>query len=432
MKQVVRDVRRTPVLLANSNFYGTLAATRSLGESGIPVYIADDDLLGVSRWSRHAARAIRAPSLAEPARFVDWVRGVGESEPGIVLYPTSDEAAYLYALHRDELAKTFRMYSPHVDAILHVLDKKRLYASAKEVGMRVPDTWFPDTEDDVERIAREAPMPVLVKPRTQVLSNTHSKGVVVDQPAELAARYSTFVRSTQYGRELLERFPDAPKAMIQQFVPEAAEQIYVLAAFVDKTGKHFAARSAMKVFQRPRSLGIGLCFEESPLSPKLAELARKLAEACGYYGLFQLEFIKTEDDYLLIDFNPRFYNQLAFDVARGLPLPQIVYSAALGEDAAAAEMVDAAQDQHDSGTRVFCNAFGLRVMLSTQRLAGRMTATEASKWKAWYARHEGGAIDPAIAPGDVLPGVIDVAAQLYAYARHPRAFLRKIVLDRTA
>src|SRR4051812_3312709 len=106
MSPGARDVRHTPpVLLANPDFYGTLAATRSLGERGIPVYIADDRLLGVSRWSRHATRALRAPSLADPARFIEWLRGVGSREPGIVLYPTSDEAAYLYALHRDELSR---------------------------------------------------------------------------------------------------------------------------------------------------------------------------------------------------------------------------------------------------------------------------------------------------------------------------------------
>ena len=143
------------------------------------------------------------------------------------------------------------------------------------------------------------------------------------------------------------------------------------------------------------------------------------------------ELIKSGDRYLLIDFNPRFYNQLAFDVARGLPIPQIVYRACLGDEATVAALVASAGQQPNAETRVFCNAFGLKVMLSTQRLAGRMSATEATKWRHWYERHLTTAIDPAIAPGDTLPGYIDVAAQLYAYARHPRAFVRKIVLDRT-
>src|SRR5262249_35074938 len=86
MTYVARGVRQPPVLLANADFYGTLAATRSLGESGIPVYIADDSLLGVSRWSRHVARALPAPPVTDPSRFVDWILGVGAREPGIVLY----------------------------------------------------------------------------------------------------------------------------------------------------------------------------------------------------------------------------------------------------------------------------------------------------------------------------------------------------------
>jgi hypothetical protein len=34
--------------------------------------------------------------------------------------------------------------------------------------------------------------------------------------------------------------------------------------------------------------------------------------------------LRAGDGHLLIDFNPRFDNQLAFDVARGLPLPGMV------------------------------------------------------------------------------------------------------------
>jgi D-aspartate ligase len=426
------SARTSPAMLANGDFYGTLAAARCLGEIGAPVYLLDARPLGITRWSRHTARALKSPPLTEPVRFLDWLSAYGEREPGIVLYPTSDEATFLYALRRDELSRHYRMYQPDISAIVNVLDKKHLYATAQKVGMAIPDTWFPETDEDVQRIAREAPMPLLVKPRTQVLSYWHSKGIIVDKPSDLSAKYWEFVRTSRYDALALKHIPEAPKAMLQRYLPEAAEQIYVLAAFVDRTGEHFAARSAMKVFQRPRRLGIGLCFEESPLDPELAEAARRLAIASGYYGLFQLEFIKQDGRFMLIDFNPRYYNQLAFDVARGLPLPQVIHAAAHGDDAEVARLIDGAKTQHHHDGMIFCNRFGFSMMLSTQRLAGRISATEASRWKQWYEAHQAKSIDPAIAAGDRLPGIIDVASQVYAYARHPRYFLRKIVLDRTA
>jgi len=420
-----------PILLANPDFYGTLAATRSLGSQAIPVYVAADRVLAVSRWSRLAARTLRCPPLDEPNRFLDWLGKVGERQPGIVLYPTSDEAAFLYALRADELSRNFRMYQPGLDSILHVLDKKRLYSTARQVGLETPETWFPETEADVARIGRDAPMPLLIKPRTQVLSKTHSKGVIVTRSDELVVRYREVVNTARYGRAVLEQFPDAGRPMIQAYLADAAERIYVLAAFVDRSGSLFAARAGMKIFQRPRRLGIGLCFQEAPLDQDIADGVRRLALSAGYYGLLQLEFIRVGERYLLIDYNPRFYNQLAFDVARGLHLPMIVYAAALGATDDVRRLVEASQQQPEDNGLVFCNGFGLSIMLTAQRLLGQMSPAQALVWRRWRADHDGAMIDPAVVPGDPLPAFVDMAAQLHAMARHPRAFLRKVVFDRT-
>jgi predicted ATP-grasp superfamily ATP-dependent carboligase len=313
--------------------------------------------------------------------------------------------------------------------LLEVLDKKRLYARAREVGMEVPRTWFPESEDDVRRIARASTLPLLVKPRTQVLAASNDKGVVVDDAASLPARWSAFVRDRRHHASLRAQMPEAEVAMLQEYLPEAAGNIVVVAAYLSEDRRHFAARAAVKLMQRPRNLGIGLCFEPAPLSHDLAEAARKLAIASGYHGLFQLELVHVGDRFLLIDFNPRFYNQLAFDIARGLPLPMIVHAAACGDDREVARLLDDACARPPDDELVFCNAFGFRVMLGAQRIAGVMSESEASRWRSWRSRHRARSIDPTRTPDDNLPGLVDVCAQLYGYARHPRAFLRRLVLD---
>jgi D-aspartate ligase len=421
--------RAAPIVLADPDYYGTLAATRALGASGVPVYIAGRRLLAVSRWSRHAARALACPPLSRPAEHVEWLLELGEREPGLVLYPTSDDATFVYTQRLQDLSRVFRMYQPELGAILHVLDKKRLYETAREVGLEVPDTWCPETDADVERVAREAPMPLVIKPRTQMLSTTHSKGVIVHERHELARTYRSFVKRTSYDDTVLAVFPEAPRAMLQAYWPEAAERIYSLAGFLDRSGKLFAARAAVKVFQRPRTLGIGLCFADAPIEPELSDAARRLALACGYFGVFQLEFIEVGDRRLLIDLNPRFYNQLAYDIARGLALPHMVHAAALGDGAEVERLVAVAQRQPDRSDLVYCNRFGFEVMLATQRVVGRVSASEAARWRRWRDDHRSTSIDPAHVRGDALPAFVDVASQVYSYARHPRAFVRKVILD---
>jgi D-aspartate ligase len=429
-------ISRAPVLLTNADYYGTLAATRALGEQGIPVYIATDRILAASRWSRHVTRSFTCPPVEEAARFVDWLADFGSQEPEVVLYPTSDETAFLYALHHERLARSFLMYQAPLDALLQVLDKRRLYTTARAVGLEVPETLFPCSEEDVERAAAEVPMPVLLKPRTQVLSVTHSKGLIVREPRELLPKYREFLRGSRYGSAVLSHIPEAAQPMIQRFVPNASKQIYVLAAFADRSGELFVARAGMKVFQRPRTLGIGLCFEDAPIHPEVSEGVRRLVRATGYFGVLQLEFIEEGGRHLLIDYNPRLYNQLAFDIARGLPLPQIVHAAACGRQDELRSLVRSGNEASRSPARgpnlVFCNEFGMRFMLHAQRIAGSMSLDEARYWDLWRSRHADGMVDPAIAAGDSVPALVDAAAQLYAYARHPRAFLRKIVLDHSA
>jgi predicted ATP-grasp superfamily ATP-dependent carboligase len=417
-----------PIVLCNADYYGTLAATRFYGAHGIPVIVADDKLLAVARWSRHAARRVACPPIEEPERFIEWLLRFGDAEPGNVLYPTSDETTYLFTLHQKELSKRFKMYEPSFESILRVLDKKQLYAAAHEAGLDVPQTWWPETDADVERVAREAPMPILVKPRTQILTS-HSKGALVTEAAQLLPRYRRFMRTNVHAKAVTDHFPDASRPMLQSFLSEAAEQIYCLAAFIDESGKLFAARGCVKVFQRPRRLGIGLCFEHAELDPALCAGAEKLARLTGYHGLFQLEFIRHRGKHLLIDFNPRFYNQLVFDIARGFPLPLIVHAAARGDHASMRALVEAAQRPHEDDGLVYCNRFGFEMMLTTQRASGRISAEEAQRWRSWYEAHRGTAIDPIADASDRLPGIVDVANQLYGYVRHPGAFVRGIWLD---
>jgi UDP:flavonoid glycosyltransferase YjiC (YdhE family) len=69
------------------------------------------------------------------------------------------------------------------------------------------------------------------------------------------------------------------------------------------------------------------------------------------------------------------------------------------------------------------------LLLSAQRLSGRISAEEADRWRRWRADHYDSIVDPTVARGDTLPAVVDVLAQIYGYARHPRSFVRQIVQD---
>ena len=425
----MRVVGRPSVLLFSAGFYGTLAAARCFGRNGIDVTVASPTKLGPACWSRFVNRRVACPPESQPEAFIEWLLDFGRREPlQHVLYPTSDELAWLVSVNREALSEYFHLFDPGVDAVYGLLNKRKLFEVGQEVGLRLPRTWFPESEADLDRVAREACFPVLLKPTTQILYSTHVKGHPVAQPGQLAEEYRAFSRDG-YAPMLVRFDPAVSRPMVQEFHKEAAEGIYSLSGFVDETGELFEVRGAMKVLQRPRRLGVGVCFESAPVRADLAQGLQRLCKRLGYHGVFEVEFIQTKDDFLLIDFNPRFYGQMGFDIARGLPLPLLAYHAALGDRDSLMREVRSAREWSGRG-EVFCNRIALEMLLNLQRLSGALPGDEARQWRRWLEDHRGIAVDPLIDTDDLVPTAVELAQILYGSARHPRSFVRSMVLNR--
>jgi predicted ATP-grasp superfamily ATP-dependent carboligase len=311
-----------------------------------------------------------------------------------------------------------------------VLDKKKLYEAAGEAGLDAPPTWFPQNARDVESAAREAGTQLMIKPRTQAFLQPHHKGEVGPRdPVLLRELYHRFCGESTYADPVASHMPELTRPMLQRFYPQAAESIYSVTGFRDVTGKNLALLGSIKVLQRPRSIGIGLCFESAPLPQGLFRKVSLFLERIRYYGIFELEFVRDGERLLLIDMNPRFYHQLALDVARGLDLPRLAYAAALEEEAEVARLV-ALAPTGEGPAHSFCNGIGLRVLVGAQKLFGTMSPAEAARWREWTRDTGRTLVDSADADDDRAPFVAEVLGQVYGFLRHPRSFVRRIALDR--
>lgn len=412
-----------------ANYNGTLAAVRSLGRHGIPVTTADPSRFAVSAWSRFTAVRVRSPYVQDTARFLDWLSAYGRKHGKHVLLPTSDDTAWLYALHRNELSKDFHLSSPPFDVIARLLNKRQLYEEAVAVGLRIPRTWCPETDDDLRRVGAEARFPVIIKPQTQVMFRTQSKGSLVDSPAQLASRYADFARQP-YSPALLKLDPTAARPMVQEFFPDAATGIYNISAYV-RDGRIVGARGARKLLQQPRRLGTGVCFEEAPVMPELAAGLDRLVFRVGFSGVFEAEFIVTDDQAVLIDFNPRFYNQMGFDIARGLPLPLLAYFDALGFSHRPAELLEPTARLEQSDGRVYVDLMALRLILFAQRWSGILVPGEREKWADWYKANRSRCTYAVLDRSDRVPAALAALQLTLRHARHPRNFLKSIVFNRS-
>ena len=416
---------RHPILLCDAGYYGTLAAARALGRDGVAVSIADAERAEPAKWSRHVSRTFTCPPVDDTDRFVEWLLKFGEENPGHALYATSDELCFVLSLHREKLQKNFLLYQPDFDVLSSILDKGVLTQRAREAGLDTPETWLPANDADVESAAREARGPLMIKPRTQIMLTTHAKGAMAPADARGArSEYARFVRFNRYARIVRERLTAATRPMLQRFYPEAMNGVYSLAGFRDRAGRHFVTMGANKVLQRPRNMGVGLCFEPAAVEPDLARKVERLLDRIGYYGVFEVEFIRAGDRWLLIDYNPRFYAQIALDIVRGLPLPQLAYAGATGNEAEIARLVQGVPASGVDGLHAFCNRFSLRILLGAQRVFGGMTREEIATWRTWRLAKGSQLVDAVADRDDPGPYFVEMFKQVRAYARDPLLFWR--------
>jgi D-aspartate ligase len=418
-----------PFLLTMPAYNGTLAAARCLGEHGIRVAMAGDGRLAPARWSRHVSRWLAAPPVTHDG-FFDWLIDFGRREPGHVLYPTCDDLAWLLADRAGQLAPYFRLYQPDARSILALLDKRTLHEVCGKLGVATLPTAFPRNPEEGAKMAPSVGFPLLLKARTQILLESRSKGDFVEAAADLPQAYQRFLDQNPPHREMRARVPGIEQPMLQAFRDQAAENIYSISGFVARGQGPIVARAAVKVLQRPRRLGVGLCFEEAPVDPLVFEGIQRICAEVGYFGVFEVEFVRERGRACLIDFNPRFYGQMGFEIARDLPLAYLTWLGALGEDQALAAELSRAAAWREGNGYTYCNRFFLNLMVGLQGLSGRMTRAEVERWRCWLrdSSDRSVAFDSMDAPGDRLPALVSAVRDLYRAGRYPRSFLRQMVI----
>jgi len=419
---------RAPALLCDATWYGTLAAARDLGSRGVPITLACDEGLAPARWSRYVTSTVRCPGTRKHDRFLSWLHDFGDRNPGHVLYPTSDDAAWLISKDRQALAAKYRLYAPPLEALATLLDKARLTEAARAAGLDVAETWLPENASDVERIARDARFPLFVKPRTQLLGTEGFKGGRVDRREDLVRIWSASLMPAERELQLGTSMQGVGRPLLMECYP-TSETVFTVDGFVAESGQ-MVALGCNKLLQRPRRLGAGIIFEHASIPSRVVLGLERMLREAGYFGVFDVEFVTDGDRVMLIDINPRFYNHMAFEIDRGLPLPWLSYLGALGDGEALESALQAAradvQEAAGARRRAYVHRLPTRLMLALQGLFGNMSDAERLRWRAWLGEHSGHITDPTTTAADRLPGVADVAFHLLNFLRHPRAFVRDL------
>src|SRR5579864_680701 len=198
-----------------------LAIARSLGRRGIPVVVIDDQY-SISRFSRYVTRFERVPDLKDQQAAVDSVLEVGQhfGLKDWVLFPTRDENVAAFSIHRDRLAKFFRLTTPAWETVRWAWDKTNTYKLAEKLGIPAPRTWIPKNVDDLSALYAHLPLAVKPAVKENFFYATGAKAWRAETPEQLRELY---LRAAERIR------PE--EIMVQEIIPGDGQRQYSYCAF---------------------------------------------------------------------------------------------------------------------------------------------------------------------------------------------------------
>jgi predicted ATP-grasp superfamily ATP-dependent carboligase len=264
---------------------------------------------------------------------------------------------------------------------------------------------------------------LLVKPRSQVFYASQAKGSIVTKQAQLRRSWRAY-RASLFAPEIGADIPDVGYPMVQEYLSQARTAVDSVSGFIDHSGNILASCGSTKILQLPRDAGVGLCFEAFTPDATVLLKIRSLCMSTGYFGVFEVEFVRHEGRRLLIDFNPRYFGQMGFDIARGRELPWLVHLCAIGQQEDA--MRFAGQIPAGAAATCFADSMALKWFLLAGTVLGVFSFRDRRKWLRWLEADPAGFRDMVLLPGDSGPSLAAVAGRLWRSARYPIGFLRSL------
>ena len=295
-----------------------LTAARCLGRHGISVTGFDIGAKRAGFRSRYCTAEVCPDPLEQPDDLVRFLRHrAGDRSQKVVLLPTSDLFFLFLSRHRAQLADKFLMSLPSEEVAESVVNKRRLYELAAANHTAFPKSYFPGTYDEAVAVKDSLRYPAFIKPYWGHQWRRHfgglHKGFKVQSPEEFLSRFQEVLASGH-------------SALVQSYITSTDDNLFSLSLYVSRTGEVPAAFPRRQVRQYPPNSGtVTLAISEH--NPELVADGTRFCQSIGYRGIAGLEYKRDAQDnqYKLLDFNPRLMLSDGLTAYCGINLPLIQY-----------------------------------------------------------------------------------------------------------
>jgi hypothetical protein len=116
---------------------------------------------------------------------------------------------------------------------------------------------------------------------------------------------------------------------------------------------------------------------------------------------------------------------MAFEMARGVPLPYLAYLDATGQTEALARAVAEAHTEPSAAATAYAHTLLLSLVIAGQNLGRPFGGAPPEHWTRWLKDNR--VADAVFDLHDPFPAVLDAAAHVEQFAKHPRSFVRSLL-----
>jgi len=306
----------TPSMLG----HGGLGIARSAGRIGVSVFDLYATPGAPEQRSRYWAGHFPRPEEdAGSAAWLECLAAIGRRLGRSVLIATDDTAAVMIAENGDLLREWFLFPDQPPELVRSLSDKRVMHELCETLSVPTPGAEFPESREEVERIAARGPFPVVAKRIAgwHPARGPDAKNVVIAQTLrQLLAAY-----------EVMES-AEVPNVMLQEYIPGGSDSIWMFNGYFDGSSQCLLGSTGRKLRQRGPHTGpttLGECVS----NPEVDAATRRLMADVGYSGILDIGYRhdRRDDSYKLLDVNPRigetfrlFASREGLDVLRALYL----------------------------------------------------------------------------------------------------------------
>jgi predicted ATP-grasp superfamily ATP-dependent carboligase len=281
------------VIILGDHIQG-LGISRITGRLGYKVFLYNQSAISVARFSNTLHQFICFKDLNHLLKLLMNKDLQGKKT---IIFPTNDLMVGFLSDNFQALSEKYVLSISEKKITDLAFNKRNTYECAKSAGIPYPDSYYPNSFEELQAVEPELHYPVILKPA--IMYNFYKKaGKKVFRCNSKEELFENYTKA-------IELIP-ANEVIIQEMLSGGAVNLFSFASYASK-GEVKGCFIANRIRQKPMDFGVATTFAKTVLSERIDTLARKFLKSINYTGVSEVEFMYDEKtrDYKLIEINPR-------------------------------------------------------------------------------------------------------------------------------